>query len=449
MGDLGTFLPLLLNMAAVRSGDEDDELGAIDLNAALFWAGICNLVTGFVWDSPIPVQPMKTIAAVAITEDINRKEVVGAGLAVGVCVLVLGLTGLIETVNYLTPEPLVRGLQLGLGLSMCIKGLELLSEPSFGPSHGADCILTGVVCFVITLFALTFTKKKIPAALLVVTVGIVIAIIKTIVNDDDTSVEPQSPVSVSSISELSVRDVLRGFWLAGFAQLPLTCLNSVVSVCDVNNRSLFPNEPAKKISRPAISASVGLMNMLTIPFGAMPQCHGAGGLAAQHQFGARGGTSIIFLGLIKILIAVAAGSTTTVLLENYPRTILGVLLFFSGLGLSKAGLANARDSPGSNSMGKQTNERMILLATAGATVALKTGWGCFFGVSFALFYGGFDHVLRDLKRWRQRRKRPTNGEREEKEEKGDPDDDSLPPHDQSSKIPDSKMKNIELGKEDP
>jgi len=54
LGDLGTFLPLTLGMAAY---------GVISLPAALFWAGTFNVITGFLWDSPMPVQPMKTIVS--------------------------------------------------------------------------------------------------------------------------------------------------------------------------------------------------------------------------------------------------------------------------------------------------------------------------------------------------------------------------------------------------
>lgn len=42
------------------------------------------------------------------------------------------------------------------------------------------------------------------------------------------------------------------------------------------------------------------MNLVGCWFGAMPVCHGAGGLAAQHVFGARGGGAVVLLGATKI-----------------------------------------------------------------------------------------------------------------------------------------------------
>ena len=63
----------------------------------------------------------------------------------------------------------------------------------------------------------------------------------------------------------------------GLPQLPLTALNSVVAVCQLSG-DLFPGREA----RPAfVAASVGLMNLVGPWLGALPVCHGAGGLAAQ------------------------------------------------------------------------------------------------------------------------------------------------------------------------
>ena len=68
-----------------------------------------------------------------------------------------------------------------------------------------------------------------------------------------------------------------GIILTGIPQLPLTTLNSVVAVCQLS-ADLFPARP---VQPKLVSVSVGLMNMMGAWFGAMPCCHGAGGLAAQ------------------------------------------------------------------------------------------------------------------------------------------------------------------------
>ena len=68
-----------------------------------------------------------------------------------------------------------------------------------------------------------------------------------------------------------------GILKAGLAQLPLTTLNSVVAVCQLS-ADLFPMRPARPA---AVACSVGAMNLVGAWFGAMPCCHGAGGLAGQ------------------------------------------------------------------------------------------------------------------------------------------------------------------------
>jgi xanthine/uracil permease len=83
--------------------------------------------------------------------------------------------------------------------------------------------------------------------------------------------------------------------------------------------------------------SVALMNLTGTWFGAMPVCHGAGGLAAQHRFGARSGASVIILGLFKLLIGLVFGETLVDLLRHYPSSLLGIMVFAAGLELAKVG----------------------------------------------------------------------------------------------------------------
>ena len=82
------------------------------------------------------------------------------------------------------------------------------------------------------------------------------------------------------------------------------------------------------------------MNILTCPFGGIPMCHGAGGLAGQYIFGARCGISEMFLGTIKMILSLALGNIILDLLKLFPYFILGVLLFYSGLELAIQGSKN-------------------------------------------------------------------------------------------------------------
>ena len=79
------------------------------------------------------------------------------------------------------------------------------------------------------------------------------------------------------------------------------------------------------------------MNLLGGWFGAMPVCHGSGGLAAQYRFGARSGASIIILGVFKILLGFFFGESLVGLLKVYPKALLGVMVLAAGLELAKVG----------------------------------------------------------------------------------------------------------------
>lgn len=123
-----------------------------------------------------------------------------------------------------------------------------------------------------------------------------------------------------------------GIILTGIPQLPLTTLNSVVAVCQLS-ADLFPARP---VQPKLVSVSVGLMNMVGAWFGAMPCCHGAGGLAAQVKFGARTGTAPVVLGCVKLVLGLLLGSSLAELFRAFPQPLLGSLLIFSGVELASS-----------------------------------------------------------------------------------------------------------------
>ena len=57
LGDMGTLIPLTVSLARSQS---------ILLTPVLFLGGLANVLTGYIWDVPVCVQPMNSIAAVVI-----------------------------------------------------------------------------------------------------------------------------------------------------------------------------------------------------------------------------------------------------------------------------------------------------------------------------------------------------------------------------------------------
>ncbi len=333
LGDMGTFLPLLVGMA-VQNG--------LDFGASLFFAGLFNVVTGLIFSIPMAVQPMKAIATVAITSKLPVSQILAAGITVSAIVLVLGLTGLIDALNRAIPRSVVRGLQLALGLSLLMKGLQMITGT--GAWIGADSYVTASAA---ALVVLALFSARIPSALVLFAAGLVIAVWK------DASVLRLVHLdwTLPHWTPIAWRDFTHAFPVAALPQIPLTTLNSVIAVCALSTE-LFPDRAA---TPRRVSVSVGLMNLVAGWFGGMPMCHGAGGLAGQYRFGARTNGSILFLGGAKMIVAVLFGASLMALCRAFPGSLLGVMLAFSGIELSLV----TRDQ-------RTRTDTTIMLLTAGA-----------------------------------------------------------------------------------
>jgi len=80
---------------------------------------------------------------------LSEAEVACAGIGVAVIIFILGISGGIGLVNRFVHWPIVRGMQLGLGLSMAIKGVSLVQKSNTW--WGLDSKLTAIVGAAIVL----------------------------------------------------------------------------------------------------------------------------------------------------------------------------------------------------------------------------------------------------------------------------------------------------------
>ncbi len=350
LGDLGTFIPLIVGMSITNG---------LDFTSALFFAGFFNVVTGLIFAIPMAVQPMKAIAAVAISENLRVEQILAAGIWTSVIILFLGATRLIDVVDRVIPKPVVRGLQLGLGLQLIEKGAQLIL--STHALWGLDSIAIGLVGFAVVL-ALA-DSSRIPTALFLFVAGLVSAVCVR----PDVIHSLRLGINLPHWVPLSWADFSSSFFRAAVPQIPLTTLNSVIAVCALS-ADLFPERRA----RPRVVAtSVGLMNLVGAWFGAMPMCHGAGGLAGQYRFGARSNASILFLGSVKMFLAVFFGGSLLTLLHIYPKAILGVLLGISGLELALV----ARDQTDRSAATIMLSTAAGVLALGNTATGFAIGWG--------------------------------------------------------------------------
>jgi MFS superfamily sulfate permease-like transporter len=360
LGDMGTFLPLLVGMAATNG---------LDFASALFFAGLFNIVTGLLFAIPMAVQPMKAIAAVALTEGLTVPQILAAGATVSAVVLVLGATGLIDWLNRVVPRSVVRGLQLALGLSLLMKGMEMIAGTHewFGP----DSYLTGVLSALLVL--VLFFSRRVPAALLLFGLGLMVAV----ATHHEVIAALGVGISLPHWTPPTWPDFVAAFPKAALPQIPLTTLNSVIAVCALS-ADLFPDRRAEPRK---VAVSVGLMNLVACWFGGMPMCHGAGGLAGQYRFGARTNGSILFLGTVKLVLAIFVGASLMTLCGAFPASILGVLLAFSGMELALV----CRDQT-------RRTDAFSMLLTAAICIGLKNialgfliGWAMAWCLRLGLF----------------------------------------------------------------
>ncbi|KAI8104327.1 hypothetical protein M9434_002885 [Picochlorum sp. BPE23] len=471
LGDLGTFLPLVVGLT--------QEVG-LDLGTTLLFSGIYNVLTGFLFDIPMPVQPMKTIAAVALSGNgLTIPQIMAAGIFVSACVLVLGGTGLMGLATRMTPLPVIRGMQLGVGLALSQKGFQYIwyqggsSQDGMNGVWGLSGIFVGMFFIVFILLSVynevdaqgsvestrddqkigqrsddgkpstsvmtgdeddcteesppvvivpipeehrmhwsarcmeslekkilkplyfcgdkaseacgehgntaqllpqnnscgcsplpAGSKRNIPAAFIIVLIGIILSIAFNPSIVSGLSLGPSKPSVIIPQGD----DWRSGILKAGLPQLPLTLLNSVISVTQLANE-WFPD----RYSRPgSIATSVGLMNLVGCWFGAMPSCHGAGGLAAQVRFGARWGTAPVLLGCFKVFLALMFGSSLLVLLQDFPLAMLGAMLVFSGIELASV----AKGQKGPRGLAIMFLVASIGLATKNIAIGVVTGLCC-------------------------------------------------------------------------
>lgn len=226
------------------------------------------------------------------------------------------------------PTPVVKGIQVGAGLSLVLSAGTTLLQPLGWVTPNAEDNLIWVLFAFIALLA-TQKMQKVPYALLIFIVGLILSLfIAGARNLPSFRIwHPMTLVPSWTSFKTGALD-------AGLGQIPLTTLNSIIAVSYLS-ADLLPHIPAPGVTE--IGISVALMNLIGGWFGAMPVCHGSGGLAAQYRFGARSGASIILLGSFKIVLGLLFGESLIGLLREYPKGLLGIMVLAAGLELAKVG----------------------------------------------------------------------------------------------------------------
>lgn len=322
LGDLGTLLPLLIPLVVING---------INATVALLLIGLFYIGAGLYYKIPVPVQPLKAVAAIAIAGGFSAASIAMSGLIMGVLMLFLGATGLIHQIARFFSKPVVLGLQVGLGAVLFIAGVRLAVDPKLFVNGGAVSfaglpinILVGIIGMLVV--ALLLTSKKLPAAILLIVFGFSVGLA---FRTPELSLGPQ----MSAPQAPTMGDMRIALTVLVIPQIPLTIANAVISTSDLSKR--YFKRRASKATHRALATSIGVANLGAGALGGMPMCHGSGGLAAHYRFGSRTGGSNLIIGGILIALALVFGASAISVLGLIPLSILGVLLLFSGIQLIK------------------------------------------------------------------------------------------------------------------
>lgn len=307
LGDLGTLLPLSIGAIGVA--------GLAPIPVLLGFA-VFYIATGLYYRLPIPVQPMKAVSAVLLTSQVSAESLAASGILMGVVLLLLGSTGWINWLARLVPRSVLSGIQLGLGLLLAYMSIGLISTSP----------LVGVVTLSVLVLILR-TLPHLPAALLGLCVAVALGTLME---------APGIELDTEQFSTFSLPDLLSlSVWREGFSilvlpQLALTFTNAIL-LTSLMAEDYF-GAKAYRVTPARLSMSTGLANFFMAPLGALPMCHGAGGLAAHYRFGARTSIAPVLLGIGLFLVAVVPGGLA--LVAAIPTAGLGALLLVAATELA-------------------------------------------------------------------------------------------------------------------
>lgn len=310
VADLGVLVPIATALVVMNG---------LDAGTVLVGVGALYVAAGIYFKVPVPVQPIKAAAAIAIARNLGPATIAAAGLLLGLFLLALSTAGVARFLSRVFTKPLVRGLQLGVGL-LLVKSAVRLAEPPVSPITWMVAALAAV------LLVVSARRRHWSLALALVAGGILWSL-------------ATGPHSVTLTPDLwrpnFFSDVFRpatlwsAFTLLVIPQIPLTFGNAVVAFTDLENR--YFGTRARRVNPVSVCLSMGLGNVIVGGLGGMPLCHGSGGLTAHYRAGARSYRMNLLIGIPLLILGLGFGVTAFSALALIPVAVLVGLLAFTGV----------------------------------------------------------------------------------------------------------------------
>ncbi|MEX1045894.1 MAG: putative sulfate/molybdate transporter [Actinomycetota bacterium] len=315
VADLGIFVPLVAALVLVNG---------LDAGAVLVSAGLLVVVSGLVFRIPFPVQPLKALTAVAVAEQLSPGVIHAAGLEIAAVLLLLSIRHVADAIARVFTQPVVRALQLGVGVLLVITAFNLAAEPPEvfrgTPASPWPLLLAGGA---LVLVVWASVRRKYWLALLALVGGMVAAVVVS---------QPLLGGPSWTLPSLGLPPA-SAFWPAFFLlvipQIPLTFGNAVVAVTDLSHE--YFGGAGRRVTPSRVCLSCGAGNVVSALLGGMPMCHGAGGLTAHVRLGARTAGMNLLLGGVFLGLGLFYAPQIVDLLGVLPVWVLAAFLAYAGV----------------------------------------------------------------------------------------------------------------------
>jgi sulfate permease, SulP family len=315
VADLGVLVPLAAALILVNG---------LDPSAVFVGAGLLVLSAGAIFRVPFPVQPLKALAAVAVANELSPDVIHAAGLEIAAFLVLLSVGRVADVISRAFTKPVVRALQLGVGILLVISAYKLVARPP-DVFAGTPSSPWPVLLAVGTALVLAFAARNRQYALaLAILVGGVLAAWFA------AGPVLQGPsFTLPRFSFPSTTAFGTAFVLLVIPQLPLTFGNAVVAVSDVAHQYFGPR--ASRVTPTRVCLSCGIGNVVSGLIGGMPMCHGSGGLTAHFRLGARTVRMNVILGSAFVVLGLFFAPQVPAIVGLLPVWALAAFLGYAGL----------------------------------------------------------------------------------------------------------------------
>lgn len=314
VADLGVMLPLSAALIVTNG---------LDGTAVFLCAGLLTIGSGLYFGIPFPVQPLKAMTAVAVAQGLSPGVIHAAGLEIAVVLLVLSVGGVADNLAKAFTRPVVRSLQVGVGILLVVTAYRLVAHPPdvFAGTPSAPWpVLLGVVALAVLWWASRTQRYALALVLLVFGAAYTWWLAAPVVGP------PQ--LHLPRVRLPATTDLATAFVVLVVPQLPLTFGNAIVGVTDVARQNL--GDAASRVTPARVCISCGAGNVVSAVLGGVPMCHGAGGLTAHLRLGARTRWMNVGLGSAFVALGVLYGDRVPALLGILPVWVLAAFLVYAG-----------------------------------------------------------------------------------------------------------------------